>query len=70
LAEGCGRSSDADFARFCAIALGSASELDSLLLLAYDLPLLRDQHYRQLAAHTTEVKRMLFGLIHTLTADC
>ena len=27
LAEGCGRSGDAEFARFCSIAMGSASEL-------------------------------------------
>ncbi|MBV9483286.1 MAG: four helix bundle protein, partial [Acidobacteria bacterium] len=28
LAEGCGRGSDADFARFCSFAMGSASELE------------------------------------------
>jgi len=33
LAEGCGRSTDSDFARFCTMAMGSASELEYLLLL-------------------------------------
>jgi four helix bundle protein len=28
IAEGCGRATEADFARFCQIAMGSASELD------------------------------------------
>lgn len=28
LAEGCGRNGDAEFARFCSIAMGSASELE------------------------------------------
>jgi four helix bundle protein len=34
LAEGCGRNGNAEFARFCSIAMGSASELDYHLLLA------------------------------------
>ena len=34
LAEGCGRNGDAEFARFCSIAMGSASELEYHLLLA------------------------------------
>jgi four helix bundle protein len=33
LAEGCGRNGDAEFARFCSIAMGSASELEYHLLL-------------------------------------
>jgi four helix bundle protein len=40
LAEGCGRNEDAEFARFCSIAIGSASELEYHLLLAKDLKLL------------------------------
>jgi four helix bundle protein len=69
LAEGCGRTSDADFSRFASIAMGSASELDYLLLLARDLDLLAEQPYRQLAGATSEVKRMLSGLIQKLNAD-
>ena len=34
LAEGCGRNGDAEFARFCSIAMGSASEVEYHLLLA------------------------------------
>jgi len=37
LAEGCGTNGDAEFARFCSIAMGSASELEYHLLLAKDL---------------------------------
>jgi four helix bundle protein len=40
IAEGCGRGSEADFARFLQIAMGSASELEYHLLLARDLNLL------------------------------
>ena len=41
LAEGCGRNGDAEFARFCCIAMGSASELEYHLLLARDLNLIK-----------------------------
>ena len=69
LAEGCGRGSDADFAHFCWRAMGSASELESLLLLARDLGLLDSQPSPDLDAATTEGKRMLAGLLQKLTAD-
>ena len=69
LAEGCGRNGDAELARFCSIAMGSASELDYHLLLARDLKLLHVTDYAELARETTEVKRMLTGLIQKLTAD-
>jgi len=35
--KGCARSTDADFARFLDIAIGSASEVECQLLLAQDL---------------------------------
>jgi four helix bundle protein len=69
LAEGCGRNGDAELARFCAIAMGSASELEYHLLLARDLQLLTAVDYTRLADQTTEVKRMLTGLQQKLTAD-
>jgi four helix bundle protein len=69
LAEGCGRNGDAEFARFCSIAMGSASELEYHLLLARDLKLIKPKDYEQLAERTIEVKRMLTGLIQKLSAD-
>jgi four helix bundle protein len=69
LAEGCGRNGDAELARFCSIAMGSASELEYHLLLARDLKLLKVTDYAELARHTTEIKRMLTGLFQKLTAD-
>jgi four helix bundle protein len=68
LAEGCGRRGDAELSRFCSIALGSASELQYFLLLARDLQLLPGGHYDQLVEKTTEVKRMLTGLLLKLKA--
>jgi four helix bundle protein len=54
LAEGCGRKGDAEFARFCSIAMGSASELEYHLLLARDLKLIKPKDYAELAQRTIE----------------
>jgi four helix bundle protein len=69
LAEGCGRNGDAELARFCSIAMGSASELDYRLLLARDLKLVNPKDYSELAQRTKEVKRMLGGLLGKLNAE-
>jgi four helix bundle protein len=69
LAEGCGRNGDAELARFCTIAMGSASELEYHLLLARDVQLLDTADYTVLADQATEVKRMIAGLQKKLRAD-
>jgi four helix bundle protein len=58
IAEGCGRATDADFARFLQNAFGSAIELEYHLLLAHDLEHLPTPAYQRLDAQTIEVKRM------------
>jgi four helix bundle protein len=57
LAEGCGRNGDAEFARFCSTAMGSASELEYHLLLARDLKLLKPKDHEELSQRATEAKR-------------
>jgi four helix bundle protein len=69
IAEGCGRRTNADFARFLQNAMGSASELEYHLLLGHDLGLLEAADYEALTTQTIEVKRMLTGLIQKLKAD-
>ena len=54
---------DAEFARYCSIAMGSASELEYHLLLAKDLNLIQLADYEQLAPRATELKRMLAALM-------
>jgi four helix bundle protein len=70
IAEGCARFSDADFARFLSIALGSASELECLLLLAADLDLIGADPSGALVDNVTEVKRMLAALARKLKDKC
>jgi four helix bundle protein len=63
LAEGCGRKTDRELARFLQIGMGSATELEYHLLLAHDLGYLTDECYEELQARTVEVQRMLAALI-------
>jgi four helix bundle protein len=69
IAEGCGRSSEGEFAHFLNISMGSASELEYRVLLSRDLHYLNNADYEELEARITEVKRMLASLIRTLIAD-
>ena len=69
IAEGCVRSTDADFGRFLHIAMGSASELEYLLLLTRDLKLLTEPLHVRISSNLQEVKRMLAALIAGLKAD-
>lgn len=63
IAEGCGRGSSADFARFLQIAMGSASELEYQLILARDRKYLPADQYPGFEVEVLEVKRMLASLI-------
>ena len=63
IAEGCGKSGDAELGRFMLISMGSASELEYHLLLARDLGYLDSRQYRDLSRRTEEVKRMLSTFI-------
>jgi four helix bundle protein len=59
IAEGCGKSGDADFGRYLQIAMGSSSELEYLFLLAHDLNYLDDNAYNELAGNLVEIRKML-----------
>lgn len=66
IAEGCGRGSDADFARFLQIAFGSASETEYLLLLCFELGYLSKVQYLETNTLIQEIKKMLAKLISTI----
>ena len=66
IAEGCGRGGDAELARFLAISMGSASELEYHLILARDLGFLTRQTHTALADEVVNVKRMLTSFIKYL----
>ena len=66
IAEGCGKSGDAELARFLQIAMGSASELEYHFLLAFDLEYVNADDYKHLNDETLRVKKMLSSLINKL----
>ena len=66
IAEGCGRESPADFARFLQIAMGSASETEYLILLARDLKYLNADQYVELTDEIVSVKKMLTALLKNI----
>ncbi|MBT8215520.1 MAG: four helix bundle protein [Acidimicrobiia bacterium] len=62
LAEGAGRKSDRDFARFIRIARGSANEVETLLILANRFGYVAEERSKELQRELKAVKRQLAGL--------
>ena len=69
IAEGANQESDAQFARFLSIAIGSANELQNHLLFARDIGLLNSAESELLLVRLIEVRRMLYGLRKRLHAS-
>ena len=67
LAEGCGRTTDSEFARFIHISLGSAHEVEYLLQLSKDLQYLSETDYFPLNERVNLIKRMLYHLEKSIT---
>jgi four helix bundle protein len=62
VAEGCGKRSDAEFARYIDIALGSAKEAENHLAFVHDMGWIDRATFAVLDTELTEVRRMLFSL--------
>ena len=69
LAEGCGRDTQTELARFVHIATGSAVELEYHILLAHDLGFIDQETFTELDANINEVKRMLAGFAKTVQSN-
>jgi four helix bundle protein len=69
IAEGCGKDSDAELKRYLTIAMGSASELEYLLLLSHELGYLQSDAYRSIHSDLVETRKMLNSFIQTLKAN-
>lgn len=68
VAEGAGRETQADFARFVSMAIASASEVEHHLNVCDDLGLIERATIERLIDRVTQLRRMLFGLRRTLLA--
>lgn len=65
IAEGHGRNSDKELIRFLFISLGSASELETQILLSSKLEFLKEEGFNQLNELNNEIIRMLVALIRS-----
>lgn len=68
LAEGCGKSTDADFRRYVSISLGSQFEIESRLISARELKFLAPSDFERLTARCHELRRMLLALMRALSS--
>lgn len=66
IAGGSGRGSDIDFARFLDMALGSAHELESQLIISMDLDYLKEAKFNDMISGLSEIQKMLVALIKKL----
>ena len=66
LAEGVGRNSQKELARFARISLGSANELDYHLLLASELTYLSSDEHADLPEQVDHLRRMLSNFIRSV----
>jgi len=62
ISEGCGRTSDAEFNRFLTIALGSASEVEYLIILSKDLNYIDKNSFTELNQEINTIKRKIYTL--------
>ena len=69
IAEGAGRDTQKEFARFVQIATGSASEVEYQLLLSHELGYLLTEQYAALETKITEIQKMLHGFAKALKSN-
>jgi len=63
IAEGCGKNTQLDLAKFLNISLGSANETDYFLLLSKDLKYISETEFLELENSINAIKAMLINLI-------
>jgi four helix bundle protein len=62
IAEGAGRNSSGFFKLFLGVALGSAYELETQIVICKKLNYINAETYEQLVKDTTEIQRMIYSL--------
>ena len=61
--KGCVKNTNPEYSRFLYISLGSASEVEYLLMLCNDLHMIDENNYKTLSEEIQEIKKMLTALI-------
>lgn len=66
IAEGAARPSDADFAHFLDLSLGSAYEVETQLMIAHHVGYLNPDLYDDLLSLVVQIEKQISGLIKTI----
>lgn len=66
IAEGSGRSSEKEFNRFLDISLGSSFELETQIIIAYELEFLTDNEFDDFNEKVQKEQKMITGLQKSL----
>ena len=66
IAEGCSREPEKDFAHFLEMAIGSAFEVESQLLIAKNLGYIDDTQYQDMVSKLSPNERQIHALINKL----
>ena len=66
IAEGAGRNSDKELAQFLSIAVGSAFELETQMILAQELKFISKENADTILPRISKIQKMLFALKKSL----
>lgn len=69
IAEGCGRNTGNDLNRFLDIANGSSFELETLVILCFDLEFLSHKEFEYFDTKLNEIQRMIYGFKQSIQAN-
>ncbi|MEO9871296.1 four helix bundle protein [Ekhidna sp.] len=69
IAEGCGRSGQLEFKRFCEIAMGSAAEVEYLLYFSSEIDLISKPDYNEINNELITLRKRLNALIQKLKVN-
>ncbi len=67
IAEGAGISTENEFTHFLEYSIGSAYELETELLIAYNQQYLEESQYNDIQQMIIEIEKMLYALIQRIT---
>ncbi len=66
LAEGAARKGKAEFKQFLYIALGSLAEIETQLIISFEIKYIKKEQFDRLDAELTSIRKMLLGLIKSI----
>jgi len=69
IAEGSGRTTGKEFSRFLDIALASSFEMETQLILSYDLEYITEQELKLISVKTDEVQKLIQGFKKSLKQE-